>query len=154
MTVILDDHLLRDWMAGRDQALVEALGGEPVATTNLWYARLCKSAARATGGALLRNLAAAERRSLIASLVALPADIVTLPLRDLAWGMGQLVADHQGLSTLGAEAVAAAVALPGRLLVSQRDDGPGVRACAESIGVTYVALPVEPEGQAIDARVP
>ncbi|MEX2659368.1 MAG: hypothetical protein WD232_06705 [Acidimicrobiales bacterium] len=140
MTVLLDDHLLRDWMARRDDALVAVLSGEPAATTNLWYARLCKSAARATGGALLAGWSEAERRALIAGLVALPDDIAITPMRALAWQMGELIADHQGLSTLGAEAVAAALATNGRVLVSIRDDGPGIRACCEAVGVGYEAL--------------
>lgn len=65
----------------------------------------------------------------------LPDEIGIVPMRDLAWHMGELIADHQGLSTLGAEAVAAAVALDGRLLVSSRDDGPGIRRCCEPLGV-------------------
>ena len=140
MTVLLDDHLLRDWMARRDGALVEAVGDDAIATTNLWYARLCKSAARATGGALLGGWEDEERRALIGGLVALPDDITVVPMRELAWRIGVLVADHRGLSTLGAEAVAAAVALEGRILVSARDDGPGVRRCCEALGVGYEAL--------------
>ena len=78
MTVVLDDHLLRDWMARRDSALAEAINGDQVATTNLWYARLCKSAARASGGALLQGWAVEERRALIAGLIALPADVMVV----------------------------------------------------------------------------
>lgn len=140
MTVLLDDHLLRDWMVGRDRALTRAVAGEGVATTNLWYARLCKSAARATGGALLADWADAKRRALIAGLVALPDDIAIVPMRDLAWSMGELIADHSGLSTLGAEAVAAAMTLEGRLLVSSRDDGPGIRRCCTALRIRYRAL--------------
>lgn len=140
MTVVLDDHLLRDWMARRDRPLVAAIAGQPVATTNLWYARLCKSAARATAGALLQGWSEPERRSLVASLVALPEEITILPMRQLAWKMGELTADHQGLSTLGAEAVAAAIELDARLLVSARDDGPGIRQCCKTLGVPYKAL--------------
>ncbi len=141
MKVVLDDHLLRDWMARRDAALVGAVAGEEVATTNLWYARLCKSAVRSTGGALLAGWADAERRALIAALVALPDDIAVSPMRALAWQMGELMADHRGLSTLGAEAVAATIQMHGRLLVSARDDGPGIRRCCESLGVLCEALP-------------
>ncbi len=141
MTVVLDDHLLRDWMARRDAALVRAIGGDDVATTNLWYARLCKSAARAKGGALLQAWNTEERRSLVAGLIALPGDIVVVAMRQLAWRMGELIADHKGLSTLGAEALAAAIALNARLLVSSRDDGPGIRKSAAMLGVTYTALP-------------
>lgn len=127
-------------MARRDDALVAGIGEDDVATTNLWFARLCKSAARATGGVLLSGWNDQERRALIAGLVALPDEIGITPMRDLAWRMGELIGEFQGLSTLGAEAVAAAMAVNGRLLVSARDDGPGIRRCCESLGVGYTAL--------------
>jgi hypothetical protein len=141
VTVVLDDHLLRDWMAQRDQALVDAVAGEPVATTNLWYARLCKSAARSAGSALLRGWSVPDRRALIAGLIALPDDVDVVPMRDLAWTMAGLAADHDGLSTLGSEAVAAVLSLGGRLLVSARDDGPGIRRCCGVLGVPYDTFP-------------
>lgn len=140
MTVVLDDHLLRDWMARRDESLVEAIADETMATTNLWYARLCKSAARASGLAQLRDWNVAQRQALIAELVALPQEIVVVPMRQLAWKMGQLAADRNGLSTLGAEAVAAALELDARLLVSSRDAGPGIRRCCATLGVPYDTL--------------
>ncbi|HZJ27687.1 MAG TPA: hypothetical protein VFF40_11870 [Acidimicrobiia bacterium] len=140
MTVVLDDHLLRDWLARRDDALVQALARESVATTNLWYARLCKSAARAPEGALLRGWGIAERRALISGLIALPDDIAVVPMHELAWTMGELVADFSGLSTLGAEAVAATRELDARLLVSARDDGPGIRQCCVDLGIGYETL--------------
>jgi hypothetical protein len=141
VTVVLDDHLIRDWLARRDQALIDAVDGEQVATTNLWYARLCKSAARASGGALLGGWRRDERRTLIAGLVALPEDIVVIPMRQLAWKIGELIADHDGLSTLGAEAVASALELEAHILVSARDDGPGIRRCCSMVGVAYEAVP-------------
>ena len=141
MTVVLDDHLLRDWMAARDDHLIAAIATDGIATTNLWYARLCKVAARATDGGGLRDWSRHERVALVGGLVALPDEITVLPMRDIAWPMGQLTASHHGLSMLGAEAVAASVALEARLLVSSRDDSPGIRACCETIGVTYDALP-------------
>jgi hypothetical protein len=140
VTVLLDDHLLRDWLARRDSALVDAVDGEPLATTNLWYARLCKSAARSTGGALLGGWRPSERRALIAGLVGLPDEISVVAMRQLAWKIGELVADHNGLSTLGAEAVAAALNLDARVLVSARDDGPGIRRCCSTVGVVYQSL--------------
>ena len=140
MTVLLDDHLLRDWMARHDADVAQAVGAEDVATTNLWYARLCKSAARRTDGALLQGWSRQNRRVLVAGLVALPDQVAVVPMRDLAWKMGELVVDHNGLSTLGAEAVAAAIELNARLLVSSIDDGPGIRRCCASVGVTYETL--------------
>jgi len=140
MTVVLDDHLLRDWMVGPDRALADAIDDEPVATTNLWYARLCKSAAGSGGGALLGGWSLHERRALAAGLVALPDEVTVVVMRRLAWQMGELSADHAGLSTLGAEAVASTLELGGHLLVSDRDDGPGLRNCCHAVGVRYETL--------------
>lgn len=137
MTILLDDHLLRDWMVGPDRDLRRAVRREPLATTNLWYARLCKSAARSAGGALAGDLPPAEREALVAALVRLPDDITVVPMRDLAWRMGVLVSESTGLSTLGSEAVAAAEALGARVLASSRDDSPGIRQSCEQLGIRY-----------------
>lgn len=139
MIALLDDHLLRDWMTRRVDVLIDALTDDDIGTTNLWYARLCKSAARASesAGAILGGWDDDERRALVAGLVVLPDGIVVTPMRSLAWSMGQLAHARQGLSTLGAEAVAAALAIGGRIVVSARDDGPGIRRCCESLGVPY-----------------
>ena len=137
MIVLLDDHLLRDWMVGPDRALREALGADELATTNLWYARLCKSAARSARGALLGDLPPRERDALVAALVRLPDNIRLVPMRELAWRMGVLVSEHSGLSTLGSEAVAAAELLGGRVLASSRYDSPGIRRCCERMAVQY-----------------
>jgi len=137
VTVLLDDHLLRDWMVGPDRSLRSAVDREPVATTNLWYTRLCKSAAKAAGGKLLGQLGDAERRALTAAVVNLPDAITIVPMRDLAWRIGVLIAEASGLSTLGAEAVAAAEALSARVLVSSRDDGPGIRHSCSRLRIPY-----------------
>ncbi|MGH9170821.1 MAG: hypothetical protein ACRD0Z_08110 [Acidimicrobiales bacterium] len=51
--------------------------------------------------------------------------------------MGVLVAEYAGLSTLGSEAAATPDLLNARLLVSSRDDGPGLRRCCELPGIGY-----------------
>jgi len=140
LTVLVDDHLLRDWMVGPDRVLLRAVGGESLATTNLWYARLCKSAARSARGAMLGDLRADERQALVAGLVRLPDDIIVASMRDLAWRMGVLVSEYSGLSTLGSEAVAAAEALGARLLASSRDDSPGIRRCCAQLRVGYATV--------------
>ena len=137
MTVLLDDHLLRDWLAGPDDALREAAGDHDRATTNLWYARLCRSAAAQRGGALLAGWSPSERDVIVGALVALPVEFVVTPMRELAWRMGVLASEHHGLSALGAEAVAAAEARGATVLVSSRDDGPGIRRCCAAVGVRY-----------------
>ena len=138
--VLLDDHLLRDWLAGPDSALRRAIRRDSLATTNLFYARLCKSAAGQSGGALLGSWDPDERGALIAALVALPDEFEVVPMRDLAWRMGQLVAKHRGLSTLGSEAVAAAEHLGARLLVSSRDESPGMRDACRSLQLRHTTL--------------
>lgn len=140
MTVILDDHLLRDWMVGPDSPLRRAVRGEGLATTNLWYARLCKSAARASTGALVGNLDISERQALVAALVELPDEFTIAPMRDLAWRMGTLGAIETGLSTLAAEVVAAAESLPARVLASSRDASPRIRRACGHLGVIYDTL--------------
>jgi hypothetical protein len=138
--VILDDHLLRDLLSGPDRALVRAIAGGPIATTNLWYSRLCRAAAAGGHGALLGGWSDRGRTAVIDALVELPDSIQIAPMRDLAWNMGLLMAHNRGLSSLGAEAVAAATHLESDLLVASRDIGPGIRACARRAGVTYRAL--------------
>ena len=138
--VLLDDHLLRDWLAGPDAALKRAVARSGVATTNLWYARLCKSTAGHGGGALLGAWSGKEREVVIAGLIALPESISVVPMTDLAWRMGQLVHDHVGLSTLGSEAVAAAELLGARVLVSSRDDGPGIRNACGALKIRHRVL--------------
>lgn len=141
MTVLLDDHLLRDWMVGPDRHLQRAVDGHDLATTNLWYARLCKSAAGATRGALLGDWDPDQREAIVNSLVALPDLFAVIPMRELAWQMGLLVAQHSGLSTLGSEAVAAAEALGAIVLVSARDDSPGIRRSCAAQRIRYRTLP-------------
>ena len=138
--VLLDDHLLRDWLAGPDAALRRAIRRDSLATTNLFYARLCKSAVGRRGGALLGGWDPAERDALVAALVALPDEFEVVPMRALAWRMGQLTAEHRGLSTLSAEAVAAAEHLGARVLVSSRDESPGMRDACRSLKLRHTTL--------------
>jgi hypothetical protein len=137
VTVLLDDHLLRDWMTGPDRTLRSAVGADDLATTNLWYARLCKSAARGGHGPLLGGLSPPERQAVAAALIRLPDDIAIVPMRQLAWRMGTLVFEQSGLSTLGSESVAAAELLAARILASDRDDSPGIRFACDRLGILY-----------------
>jgi hypothetical protein len=127
-------------MVGADPDLRQAVGEEALATTNLWYARICKSAASRRDGATLRGWHSEERDALVAALIALPDDFEIIPMRALGWRMGKLVAQQGGLSTLGSEAVAAAEILGARLLVSSRDDSPGIRSCCTALGLRYSTL--------------
>jgi hypothetical protein len=134
---ILDDHLLRDLLAddtGPD--LQNLLSTHQPATTNLYHFRLCRSVVSARGGRLTGNWSAERRQTLGRSLVNLPEELLVVPMRSLTFRMAQLAMDHR-ISTLGAEAVAAAETLGGPLCVWTGDDGPGIRTCAEANGVPY-----------------
>lgn len=134
---MLDDHLLRDLLAGDlGGDLQHLLGAHQPATTNLYFLRLCKSVVSARGGQLTGGWPAERRRALGRSLVDLPESILMVPLQALAFRMAELTGSHR-VSTLGAEAVAAAEHLSGPLCVWTGDDGPGTRACAEANGLAY-----------------
>lgn len=121
--------------------LAEVVQGHRVGTTNLFYARLSRSmAAERSSGRLLGDMPAEVRAAVAVMLEYLPRAIVIAPMRDLAWPMGRLAAEHRGLSLLGAEAVAAAVHLDATLCVRDKNDGPGIRAAAEAQGVPYVTI--------------
>ena len=134
---ILDDHLLRDLLGDdRPAELDEILAGHEPATTNYYLYRLCRSAVSAAGGALTGAWSPEQRRALGSRLVALPADVEVVPMRTLAYRMAEL-ADAYRVSTLGAEAIAAAEHLDSPLCVWSGDDGPGIRDAMEALGQDY-----------------
>ena len=137
---VLDDHLLRDLLSDDMSAsLVDILAEHEPATTNLYYLRLCKSVVTARGGRLTGSWPAEQRQALGRTLTALPATIEVVPLRTLAFPMAQLAHRHP-LSSLGAEAVAAAIHLEAPLCVWDCDDGPAIRTAANAAGTDYRVL--------------
>jgi hypothetical protein len=138
---VVDDHLLRDLLSAEVPAgLRRVLRDHEVATTNLYYLRLCRSTAVAHGGQLTGNWPEERRQALARSLVHLPEQMEIVPMRRLAFRMAELAVTHR-LSNLGAEAVAAAESLAGLLCVWSGDDGPAVRSCAKACGVVYRTVP-------------
>ncbi|MCE2511267.1 MAG: hypothetical protein J4F50_01675 [Acidimicrobiia bacterium] len=134
---VLDDHLLRDLLADNaSTGLTQILADHEAATTNLYLVRLCRSAVTAAGRALTGSWPASARRELGRRLVALPDDIAVVPMRTIAFRIAEL-ADAHRLSTLSAEAVAAAEHLDAPLCVWAGDDGPRLRAAVSSIGGEY-----------------
>lgn len=134
---VLDDHLLRDVLSGGIGAgLADVLASHAPATTSLYFVRLCRSVVSAQGGKLTGAWTAARRRELGRRLLVLPEEITVVPLRVLGFRVAEMV-DTFRLSTLGAEAVAAAEHLGGHLVVWEGDDGPGIRAAATALGIGY-----------------
>lgn len=134
---ILDDHLLRDFLADNpSQELADVLAAHEPATTNLYLYRLSKSVVAARGGALTGTWSVERRRELGARLLSLPASIEVVPMRDISYRMAEISADHR-VSTLGAECVAAAEHLDAPLCVWEGDDGPGIRSAMTSLELNY-----------------
>ena len=137
---VLDDHLLRDLLADDVSAgLAQILSDHEPATTNLYLVRLCRSVVSAAGGVLTGSWPASARRELGRQLVVLPGDVEVVPMRALAFRMAELANEHR-LSTLGAEAAAAAEHLGAPLCVWAGDDGPRVRAAVAALGGDYHAI--------------
>jgi hypothetical protein len=137
VTVVLDDHLLRDLLAddvGAD--LTRLLRRHKPATTNLYLYRLCKSVVSSPGGALTGGWTPDQRQELGRQLLTLPDRIEVTPLQDLAYRMAEIAAAFR-VSTLGAEAAAAAERLGAPLCVWAGDDGPGIRAAVAGVGSAY-----------------
>ena len=96
------DLLGTGWPVETD-VLVDAIGGEDVATTTLWYAHgSASSAAAATGrspppGLERRRTPRAHR----GARRVLPDDVIVIAMRQLARRMGELSAEHHGLPRSG-----------------------------------------------------
>ncbi len=137
MVALLDDHLLRDLLADDlSTELAEILGEHEPATTNLYLYRLSRSVVSARGGALTGSWSVEHRRELGRALLALPESVPVVPMRVLAYRMAE-IADAQRVSTLGAEAAAAAEHLGAALCVWEGDDGPGIRSAVDAVGAPY-----------------
>lgn len=134
---ILDDHLLRDLLAGDlPEDLVTVFDGHEPATTNLYLYRLSKSVVSSRGGALTGGWATDQRRALGSKLLALPTRVEIVPMRTIAHRMAEIASAHR-VSTLGAESVAASEHLDAPVCVWSGDDGPGIRAAMADLGRDY-----------------
>jgi|SRR5665213_939550 len=107
-----DDQCLSLLLRGE---LVEVVEGNTAFTTGYWYFRLCQAYFRsATQGALSRpfaELSPEERSRAEERLLALPADIGLLSMRELAPRMAELTERHPTLNLLAREALAATMVL-------------------------------------------
>jgi hypothetical protein len=137
MGALLDDHLLRDLLAHNVSIdLAQVLDREDPATTNLYLYRLSRSVVSARGGALTGSWPSQERRELGRRLLELPESVQVVPMRAIAYRMAE-IADSLRVSTLGAEAAAAAEHLSATLYVWEGDDGPGIRRAVTAVGAPY-----------------
>jgi len=90
----------------------------------------------ARGGALTGSWPVGQRHDLGRTLVSLPDIVEVVPLKTLAYRMAEIVGAYR-VSTLGAEAVAAATHLGAPLCVWDGDDGPAIRAAVAALDGSY-----------------
>jgi hypothetical protein len=89
--VVVDDHLLRDVLAGEQGPdLVRLAASSELATTNLYYLRLCKSVLGARGGVLTGTWSDERRRQLGRRLLDLPDSILLPPMRAIGYRVAEL----------------------------------------------------------------
>ena len=130
--VVLDDHLLRAVLGGEHVGqLGRLVESNDLATTNLYYVRLCKSVVGARGGALTGSWSRERRRALGRRLLELPDSILIPPMRLTGYRLAEL-AEGGRISTLGAEALAVAEHFDASLCVWEGDDGHRHPECGTS----------------------
>jgi len=135
--IIADDHFLGDLIGGmalRD--LRSLLRRHDVATTNLYYFRLCRAALAGRGGALTAGWSTERRCEAAQALSALGPEVPIVPMRGLAVRMADLAGSYR-LSALGAESVAAAEQTGAELCAWEGDRGPNISECCAAVGVHY-----------------
>lgn len=138
-TILLDDHLLLRVLLGDEPPSLRR-NRAALATTGLWYHRLCRALAdTVVVGSMSRRLGGVEdavASAVLGAVVHLPDDIELVSLRTLGWPMGELVRAGAGLNLLSLEALASARHLPADVCLAEADDNAPLRVAAENFGVT------------------
>lgn len=122
MTLLVDDQALSLLLRGEPPAAL--VDTDAIFTTGYWYVRLCQAVLVVADrpGALASPFTALPpegRDQALAAVLELPEEIGLLSLRELAPVIARLRGRHQ-LNILGMEALAAAVQLDARVVLSAR----------------------------------
>ena len=142
--IILDDHLVRDFVAGELPPALESADDE-FATTNLWLFRLAGALAReGLGGSLSGRVKALGNEGVerFRRELAEQVEIFTIvPMEQIVWSMADLQQRHREagrpLSAAMAEGLAAAHHLGAAIAVAKGDVGPGLQAASEADGIDF-----------------
>ena len=136
--VLVDDHLLLAVLLGREPAALR-LSDSRIATTGLWYHRLCRAVIDSTVvGSMSRRLSGltpAAASAVIASVVRLPPDIEMVSLRTLGWPMAELLSGGLRLNLLSLEAIAAARAIEAEICLAEADRNEALMDAARTLGL-------------------
>ena len=123
--VLVDDHILLSLLLGEEPRELRPRGGL-IATTGLWYHRLCRALAdQAVVGSMSRRLGSVSPEvaaGVIAAVIELPESVELVSLRALGWPMGELVRDGARLNLLSLEALAAARFLNAEICCAQGNE--------------------------------
>jgi len=137
---------LVDWNAGIRGELARLFGEEEADRLLARYHEVEPRIQTESPGASYREVMGATLSELADEAgMQLPEDLeVAVGRRVVAIGSAKwraMLADHHGLSTLGAEAVATVLTLQAHLLVSARDDASGIRRCCRTLRLRHETLP-------------
>jgi len=138
-TVLVDDHLLLRLLLDDEPSTLRP-GGATIATTGLWYHRLCRALADdAVIGSMSRRLGAVDEElaaDVLGTVIDLPETIALASLRSLGWPMAGLVHAGARLNLLSLEALAAARHLAAEICLADGDNNDPLRVAAAEFGVT------------------
>lgn len=136
---LVDDHLLLRLLLGDEPPDLRS-PGTAIATTGLWYHRLCRALAdQAVIGSLSKRLGAVDdvvAAGVLASVTELPETVELISLRKLGWPMAELVHAGVRLNLLSLEALTAARHLSAEICLAEQDDNDPLRVAASRFGVT------------------
>lgn len=142
--LLVDDHLLLRVLLD-DEPLALRPAGAVIATTGLWYHRLCRAlASNRVIGSLSGRLGAVDETvgaAVLAAVIELPDGIELLSLRTLGWPMAELVHAGVRLNLLSLEALAAARTLPAEICLAEADANEPLRAAARDFAVAVRTVP-------------
>ncbi len=136
--VLVDDHLLLRILLDDEPRSLRPTSAT-VATTGLWYHRLCRALGDQTVvGSMSRMLGGVEHsvaESVLELVIELPDTIQTLSLRMLSWPMGQLVGEGARVNLLSLEALAAAQHLGAEICLAEANVNAPLRLAASDLGI-------------------
>lgn len=115
--------------------------GAALATTGLWYHRLCRAVAgNAVLGPMSRRLGRVDdavAADVLGAVIDLPDSIELVSLRSLGWPMGKLVHAGARLNLLSLEALASARHLSAEICLAATDDNAPLRTSAPDFGIEF-----------------
>jgi hypothetical protein len=136
-TIVVDDHLLLRILLDDEPPSLRP-DGATIATTGLWYHRLCRALTDSTVvGAMSRQLGAVDAtfaRDVLGAVIELPPTIELVSLRTLGWPMAELVHSGVRLNLMSLEALGAAKHLSAEICTAAADDNPPLRLAATAAG--------------------